>query len=70
MLGLRLVREGVNEAEFAIRFGVMLEQRFAQAVAFGLSQGLTEWFNIPTGRCLRLTTRARFLANQAIRPFM
>ncbi len=70
MLGLRLVREGVNEAEFAIRFGILLEQQFAQAVLFGLKHGLTAWLNTPNGRCLRLTPHGRFLANQAIRPFM
>jgi oxygen-independent coproporphyrinogen-3 oxidase len=70
LLGLRLVREGVSVAEFECRFGVSLTDRYPQAVAHGLERGLTEWVDSPDGLRLRLTREGRFLANQAVVPFM
>lgn len=70
LLGLRLVREGVSAGDFATRFGVSLLERYPDAIACGLEQGLTEWIETPAGPHLRLTQRGRFLANQAIIPFM
>lgn len=70
LLGLRLVREGVSAAEFERRFGVALTDRYPQAVAHGLERGLTEWVESPEGPRLRLTRQGRFLANQAVVPFM
>jgi oxygen-independent coproporphyrinogen-3 oxidase len=70
LLGLRLVREGVSSSEFAARFGVALEERYPEAIIHGLERGLTEWIDTPDGPHLRLTRRGRFLANQAILPFM
>lgn len=70
LLGLRLVREGVSSAEFAARFGVTLEEHFAAAIPPGLERGLTEWIGAPDGPHLRLTRQGRFLANQAVLPFM
>lgn len=70
MLGLRLVREGVDAAEFEARFGVDLSEQYPQAVAFGLERGLTEWIDAPGGSRLRLTRRGRFLANQVVVQFM
>lgn len=70
LLGLRLVREGVSTAEFAARFGVPLEEHFSEAIAPGLERSLTEWVDAPDGPHLRLTRQGRFLANQAVVPFM
>lgn len=70
MLGLRLVREGLGEAEFEARFGVALEARYADAIGHGLERGLTEWVAMPRGRRLRLTQGGRFLANEATLPFL
>ncbi|NJN95320.1 MAG: hypothetical protein HC875_15020 [Anaerolineales bacterium] len=70
LLGLRLVREGVSAAEFERRFGMALAERYPQAVAHGLERGLTEWVESPEGPRLRLTRQGRFLANQAVVPFM
>jgi oxygen-independent coproporphyrinogen-3 oxidase len=70
LLGLRLVREGVSAVEFEARFGVSLQEQFAAAVAVGLERGLTEWIESPVGPRLRLTRPGRFLANQAVVPFM
>lgn len=70
LLGLRLVREGVSAAEFERRFGAGLTKHYHQAVAHGLERGLTEWIESPDGPRLRLTRQGRFLANQAVVPFM
>jgi oxygen-independent coproporphyrinogen-3 oxidase len=70
LLGLRLVREGVSSSEFATRFGVSLEERYGTAITHGLERDLTEWIESPEGPRLRLTRQGRFLANQAIVPFM
>jgi hypothetical protein len=70
LLGLRLVREGVSAAEFEARFGVSLHERYPAAITFGLERGLTEWLEAPDGPHLRLTRQGRFLANQAVVPFM
>ena len=70
LLGLRLVREGVDAAEFEGRFGVALPTQYAKAITIGLERNLLEWAATPIGSRLRLTFRGRFLANQAIMQFM
>ncbi len=70
LLGLRLVREGVSAAEFEARFCLSLTDRYPQAIRHGLECGLTEWLETPAGPHLRLTREGRFLANQAVVPFM
>lgn len=70
LLGLRLVREGVSARAFEARFGLSLAERYPAALAYGLERGLTEWLEAPDGRHLRLTRPGRFLANQAVVPFM
>lgn len=70
LLGLRLVREGVSAADFELRFGVALEERYAKAIVHGLERGLTKWIAAPDGPHLRLTRQGRFLANQAVVEFM
>lgn len=70
LLGLRLVREGVNAVDFMARFGVSLEDYFAAAIEYGLRYQLLEWLTTPTGRRLRLTQSGRFLANRVMLQFM
>jgi oxygen-independent coproporphyrinogen-3 oxidase len=70
LLGLRLVREGVSGGEFESRFGLSLQERYPEAITHGLERGLTEWIESPAGPRLRLTREGRFLANQAVVPFM
>jgi coproporphyrinogen III oxidase-like Fe-S oxidoreductase len=70
LLGLRLVREGVSIGAFEARFGLSLPEYYAEAIDYGLKQGLSEWLETPDGLRLRLTRPGRFLANQVIRPFM
>lgn len=70
LLGLRLVREGVSSSGFAAHFGVPLAEHFSEAIAPGLERGLTEWVDTPDGPHLRLTRQGRFLANQAVLPFI
>lgn len=70
LLGLRLVREGVSGSEFVTRFGVVMAERYPQAITRGLERGLIEWIAAPDGPHLRLTRQGRFLANQAVIEFM
>jgi len=70
LLGLRLVREGISTTEFQARFGVSLQEKYSEAIAFGLERGLTEWKETATDSRLRLTKQGRFLANQVILQFM
>ncbi len=70
LLGLRLVREGVSEAEFRARFGVGLAETYQAAIASGLANKLLMWLAAESDWRLRLTPQGRFFANQAILPFM
>ncbi len=70
MLGLRLVREGVGAHEFETRFGLGLNEQYADAIHHGIERGLTEWVETPQGKRLRLTKAGRFLANEATLPFL
>lgn len=70
MLGLRLTREGVSQAEFQSRFGQEMTQVFPQEIARLLPKGLVEWVNFADGQHLRLTRRGRMLGNQAFMEFV
>jgi oxygen-independent coproporphyrinogen-3 oxidase len=70
MMGLRLVREGVNGSAFSQYYGIDFESHFASAIARGMERGLLEWIAAPDGNRLRLTQAGRFIANEAILPFM
>lgn len=70
MMGLRLVREGVNAATFSQQYAINFESHFADAIARGMERGLLEWVAAPDGKRLRLTMSGRFIANEAILPFM
>jgi oxygen-independent coproporphyrinogen-3 oxidase len=70
MLGLRLVREGVGAHDFEARFGLSLQEQYADAIHHGIERGLTEWVATPQGERLRLTKAGRFLANEATLPFL
>ncbi len=70
LLGLRLVREGVGKKAFEARFGVSLPEQYTQAIADGLEHELLEWVETSVDTRLRLTKEGRFLANQAVLPFI
>jgi oxygen-independent coproporphyrinogen-3 oxidase len=65
ILGLRLA-EGVSLRRFRERFGVGLEERYAQEISELTAWGLLE---VSAGR-LRLTRRGRLLANEAFLRFL
>jgi oxygen-independent coproporphyrinogen-3 oxidase len=65
ILGLRLA-EGVSLRRFRERFGVGLEERYAQEISELTAWGLLE---VSGGR-LRLTRRGRLLANEAFLRFL
>ena len=70
MLGLRLTREGVSQAEFQHRYGKDITMVFPQEIARLLAKGLVEWVNLADGQHLRLTRRGRMLGNQAFMEFV
>lgn len=66
MLGLRLLREGVREADFSARFGVSLETRYRKTFRQLQARGLLEWDTAG----VRLTQAGRLLGNQVFREFV
>ncbi len=66
MLGLRLLREGVDQARFAERYGAPVAHFYARALEQGVTQGLLE----VTDERIWLTARGRFVSNQAMRLFL
>ncbi len=69
MMGLRLVREGVSDAVFQARFGQSLREVFPKQIEHLQRQGLLEWAG-PDGDRLRLTRRARLIANRVFVEFI
>jgi oxygen-independent coproporphyrinogen-3 oxidase len=66
MLGLRLTREGVVEADFRQRFGVSLEEVYGDVIRDLTKAGLLAWDQAR----LRLTRRGRLLGNQVFARFL
>jgi oxygen-independent coproporphyrinogen-3 oxidase len=66
MMGLRLTREGVAEADFRSRFGRGLLEVYAKEAEPLIRNGLLEW----TGERLRLTRRGRLLGNRVFMQFV
>lgn len=65
--GLRLTREGVSNMDIRSRFGQGIEDTFLEEVNELIGLGLLEWVN---GKTLRLTPKARLLANQVFMRFV
>jgi oxygen-independent coproporphyrinogen-3 oxidase len=66
MLGLRLLEEGVGAAEFEMRHGIALIDRFGEQIAELSGFGLVDW----DGSRLRLTPRGTLLANDVCARFL
>jgi len=66
MLGLRLTREGVAEADFRQRFGRSLEATYGEVIRELTDAGLLTWDRSR----LRLTRRGRLLGNQVFARFL
>jgi oxygen-independent coproporphyrinogen III oxidase len=66
MLGLRLVREGVEDARFRARFGVGLDETFDAEIAVLVRRGLL--MRLPDR--VRLTPEGRLLGNQVFAEFL
>jgi oxygen-independent coproporphyrinogen III oxidase len=69
MMGLRLTREGVSDADFEERFQVSLNQVYAEEIELLVRRGLLEWSG-EADRRLRLTQRGRLLGNQVFMEFI
>jgi oxygen-independent coproporphyrinogen-3 oxidase len=68
MMGLRLVEEGISEADFRERFGATLESEYSPAINQLLKRGLLERDQEQSR--IRLTRRARLVANQVFCEFI
>lgn len=66
MMGLRLIQEGVSNADFQARFAITLEQRYGRELKRLCERGLIEW----DGNRVRLTRSGRLLGNQVFREFV
>jgi oxygen-independent coproporphyrinogen-3 oxidase len=66
MLGLRLTREGVSEADFRRRFGASLEEVYGQVIGDLVGAGLL----VRDAVGLRLSGRGRLLGNQVFAQFL
>lgn len=71
MMGLRLVQEGISDAQFTAHFGQTLSQVYEAQIKHLIQSGLLEWFQDGTiGRSLRLTKPGRLLGNRVFREFI
>lgn len=66
MMGLRLTREGVSEDRFKKRFGLSIDDMFADEIQELVDLGLLEWVE----GVLRLTVEGRLLGNQVFGRFV
>ena len=66
MLGMRLLRDGVSDADVRARHGVGISERYAEQVARLLDIGLVEW----QAQRLRLTPRGVLVANEVCAAFL
>ena len=66
MLGMRLLRDGVSDADVRARHGVGISERYAEEVARLLDIGLVEW----QAQRLRLTPRGVLVANEVCAAFL
>jgi oxygen-independent coproporphyrinogen-3 oxidase len=69
MMGLRLLVEGISEAELQKRFGMSLESHFTEQINRLISFGFLEWIGGEDLK-LRITKRGRLLGNQIFREFI
>jgi oxygen-independent coproporphyrinogen-3 oxidase len=66
MLGLRLLREGVGNAEFRARYGVSLNEAFGAQLDELVEGGLMVW----DSECAKLTRRGLMVANSVCSRFL
>jgi oxygen-independent coproporphyrinogen III oxidase len=70
MMGLRLVEQGVSATRFYERFGLHLQEHFADQIERLEQAGLIEWGKHGGERVLRLTKTGRLLGNQVFIEFI
>lgn len=70
MVGLRLVEEGVGEADFRYRFGIELDQHYRKPIERFLQIGLLQWSGDAPQRRLHLTKRGVLLGNRVFAEFV
>lgn len=66
MMGLRLLREGVSDAQFTARFGRSLKDAYGETITELEEWGMLQWIE----GSLRLTERGTFVSNQVFHRFL
>ena len=70
IMGLRLLKEGLNEDRFGERFGRSLDDIHGETVKELIDLKLLKRKNRTTGRTLLLTEKGRFISNQVFHRFI
>jgi len=70
LMGLRLVEEGVTQADFQARFGKNLDEVYNKEIAYLLRNGLLEKGRRAGVENMHLTCRGRMLGNQVFLQFV
>lgn len=70
MVGLRLLKEGVETNGFVQQFGIEIEEVFGGLISRLVRQGLLEWAETDEQRCVRLSRRGWLLGNRVFREFV
>lgn len=70
IMGLRLLKEGLNEAQFKKRFGKSLDDVHGETINELIELDLLEWKDRALGRSLFLTEKGRFISNQVFHRFI
>lgn len=70
MLGMRLTREGVSDAEFRQRYGLGIQDMFPKELERIIARKLAEWRNFADGPHLVLTRGGALLGNQVFMEFV
>jgi len=70
LMGLRLVEEGVAQADFQARFGKNLDEVYNKEITYLLHNGLLEKGKRAGVENMHLTQRGRMLGNQVFMQFV
>ena len=70
MVGLRLLKEGVETNGFVQQFGIEIEEVFGSLISRLIRQGLLEWAETDEKRCVRLSRGGWLLGNRVFREFV
>ncbi|MFT5193336.1 MAG: oxygen-independent coproporphyrinogen-3 oxidase [Cellvibrionaceae bacterium] len=70
IMGLRLLKEGLNSDQFSARFGVPIQEMHGETISDLIELGLLTWQDGANGQALLLTEKGRFISNQVFHRFI